>query len=299
MEKQTPRISRRYYNGISAALFLLPSAILLILFVFWPMIDSFRLSFFDWNPLKAAKFIGWGNCEKLFGDKLWWTSLFNTLYYIVLNVPLILLVALAMSLLVVNMRSGAKAFKAMYFSPTLISLVATGIIWEWLLGTNNGAVNGMLSRLGLAPVKWFSSNAMAMISIVIVTTWRWAGYYMVIIVAGLESISPHYYEAARLEGASAWQTFRNVTLPFLYPVLFFIAMMSVIGSFQEFDLFYMITLGGPGTATYVTGFLMWQTAFTNMKMGYASAMSTILFLIVLVVTIIQNRTNQSALEGEG
>lgn len=281
---------------MNAAFFLLPSAVLLAVFVFWPMLNSVELSFFNWNPLKQKAFAGWENYARLFSDKLWWTSFQNTLYYIVLNVPLIAAAALGMALLVTSVKTATKFFRGVYFLPSLISLVATGIVWQWLMGTNNGVLNSYLRLAGLEPVKWFSDTQTAMVSIVIVTIWRWAGYYMVIIVAGINGISEHYYEAADIEGASAWQKFRWITLPFLYPVLLFIVLMSTIGSFQEFDLFYMITLGGPGTSTYVTGFLMWQTAFTNMKMGYASAMSTILFLIILGFTMIQNHFNRQGWE---
>jgi ABC-type sugar transport system permease subunit len=290
--------NRRLNRGeaTSAAFFLGPSAALLAVFVFWPMLNSVELSFFNWNPLKIKAFVGGANYAKLFSDKLWWTSFQNTLYYIVLNVPLIAAAALGMALLVTSVRTATKFFRGVYFLPSLISLVATGIVWQWLMGTNNGVINSYLRMAGLEPVKWFSSTQTAMISIVIVTIWRWAGYYMVIIVAGINGISGHYYEAADIEGANAWQKFRWITLPFLYPVLLFIVLMSTIGSFQEFDLFYMITLGGPGTSTYVTGLLMWQTAFTNMKMGYASAMSTILFLIILGFTLIQNHFGRQGWE---
>ena len=283
-------------ENASAALFLLPSAVLLAVFVFWPMLNSVELSFFNWNPLKPKALVGWENYARLFSDTLWWTSFQNTLYYIVLNVPLIAAAALGMALLVTSVKTATKFFRGVYFLPSLISLVATGIVWQWLMGTNNGVLNSYLRLAGLEPVKWFSDTQTAMVSIVIVTIWRWAGYYMVILVAGINGISEHYYEAADIEGAGAWQKFRWITLPFLYPVLLFIVLMSTIGSFQEFDLFYMITLGGPGTATYVTGFLMWQTAFTNMKMGYASAMSTILFLIILGFTMIQNHFNREGWE---
>jgi ABC-type sugar transport system permease subunit len=277
------------YNTVNATLFLLPSFLLLVVFVFCPMVYSLILSFYDWNPLKGKKFIGWENFISLMQDKLWWTSLINTLYYIALNVPLIIVTSIGLALIVVSLGKWSKAFRAVFFIPTLLSLVATGIVWQWLLSTNYGIVNGVLGKLGIEPVKWFSSSSMAMISIVIVTVWRWAGYFMVIFIAALDNISRHYYEAAELEGVTHWKRFRYVTLPFLYPSIFFVFLMTVIGSFQEFDLFYMITLGGPGTSTYVTGFNMWQTAFSFMKMGYASAMSTILFIIVLIFTIVQNR----------
>lgn len=273
-------------------LFLLPSMLLLLIFVLWPMLYSMVLSFYEWNPLKDNQFVGLANYRELLHDKLWWTSVWNTLYYIVLNVPLIMILALGMAALVTRTKF-SKLFRGIYFMPTMLSLVATGIAWNYLLGTNNGAVNGLLNACGLGSVKWLTSGKIAMVSIVIVTAWRWAGYYMVMLVAGMLGISEQYYEAASLEGAGPWQKFWHITLPELKPVLVFIALMSIIGSFQEFDLFYMITLGGPGTSTYVTGYYMYQTAFSSMKMGYASAMSVVLFVVIFVFTLLQNKWTKS------
>ena len=194
---------------ICAVLFLLPSALLLLIFVLWPMLYSGVMSFFNWDPLKGASFIGIKNFVKLMGDKLWWTSLVNTSFYIVLNVPLIILFALAMSELVVALAKRStflsKLFKSVYFLPAVLSLVATSIAWRYLLNTNTGSINGILVTLGLDPVGWFTNSKLAMLSIVIITTWRWAGYYMVMIVAGRLSISEEYYEAANIDGASGWR----------------------------------------------------------------------------------------------
>ena len=278
-------------HELTIAAFLLPSMLLLIIFVLWPMLDSMYLSFFKWNPLKANEFLGLENYRNLMKDKIWWISVKNTIYYIVLNVPLIIIVSLIMASLVMKTKA-SKLFRGIYFLPTMLSLVATGIVWNYLLGTNNGVVNGLLKSLGLGQVKWFTSSKVAMISIVIVTIWRWAGYYMVMIVAGMLDISEQYYEAADIDGASSWQKFCHITLPGLRPILVFIALMSVIGSFQEFDLFYMITSGGPGTSTYVTGFYMYQAAFSSMKMGYASAMSVVLFVVILIITLFQNKVTK-------
>lgn len=291
--KKQIHTQQNLYNTFYVIAFLLPSFLLLAVFVFWPMIYSMVLSFFDWNPLKGKEFTGLANFQTLFHDNLWWTSLRNTIYYIVLNVPLILLTSLAMAVIVVSLGRTSKLFRGIFFVPTMLSLVATGIVWSYLLNTNTGVVNGLLNKIGLPSVRWFTSGKIAMLSIVIVTVWRWAGYYMVMFVAGMLGISEQYYEAAELEGATRWQKFRHITLPQLKPMIYFVSLMSVIGSFQEFDLFYMITLGGPGTSTYVTGFYMWQTAFSSMKMGYASAMSVVLFVIVLVFTLIQNKLTQT------
>ncbi|WP_343248339.1 sugar ABC transporter permease [Diplocloster hominis] len=293
MKKKCRSKRQRFYHSSCVILFLLPSFLLLAVFVFWPMIYSMVLAFFEWNPLKGKEFTGLLNFRTLMQDDLWWTSLKNTIYYIILNVPLIVAAALGLAEIVVSLGRTSKLFRGIYFIPTMLSLVATGIVWSYLLNTNTGVINGLLNQIGLPSVKWFTSGKVAMLSIVIVTIWRWAGYYMVMFVAGMLGISEQYYEAADLEGAGRFQKFRYITLPQLKPMIYFVALMSIIGSFQEFDLFYMITLGGPGTATYVTGFYMWQTAFSSMKMGYASAMSVVLFVIVLLFTVIQNKVTQA------
>ena len=200
-----------------AVMFLLPSALLLLIFVLWPMLYSGVMSFFNWDPLKGASFIGVKNFVKLMKDELWWTSLKNTLFYIVLNVPLIILFALAMSELIVALAKRStflsKLFKSVYFLPAVLSLVATSIAWRYLLNTNTGSINGILVSLGFDSVGWFTNGKLAMLSIVIITTWRWAGYYMVMIVAGRLSISEEYYEAANIDGANGWQKFTGITLP--------------------------------------------------------------------------------------
>lgn len=276
-----------------AAVFLVPSFLLLLAFVFWPMVYSAIMSFFDWDPLKGASFTGLRNYIKLAKDDLWWDSVINTLYYIVLNVPLIIVFALMMSEVVVSFvkRSPvlSKVLRSTYFLPSVLSLVATSIAWRYMMNTNTGSINGILVKLGLDPVGWFTNADIAMLSIVIITIWRWAGYYMVMLVAGRMGISEEYYEAASIDGASRSRQFFSITLPLLRPILYVIALMSIIGSFQEFDLFYMITSGGPGTSTYVTGYYLYQSAFFSRKMGYACAMAVILFIFVFLLTLAQSK----------
>ena len=276
-----------------ATAFLIPSFLLLLAFVFWPMVYSAIMSFFDWDPLKGASFTGLKNYTKLAGDDLWWDSVINTLYYIILNVPLIIVFALIMSEVVVSFvkRSPfwSKVLRSIYFLPSVLSLVATSIAWRYMMNTNTGSINGILAELGLDPVGWFTNADIAMLSIVTITTWRWAGYYMVMLVAGRMGISEEYYEAASIDGASKCRQFFSITLPLLRPILYVIALMSIIGSFQEFDLFYMITSGGPGTSTYVTGYYLYQSAFFSRKMGYACAMAVILFVFVFLLTLAQSK----------
>ena len=286
-------VKRKRGDWQIAVLFLLPSLILLGLFVFWPMIDSIRMSFYDWNPLKGKIFTGLENYQNLLKDKLWWTSLGNTIKYILMNVPPIVIFSIIMCELVLFANNKSKVIskfiRGSFFLPCALSLVATGVAWRYLMGTNYGVINNFLSALGLEKVGWLTDGKIALGSMAIVTIWRWAGYYMVMIIAGMLNVSTQYYEAASLEGATSWQKFRYITLPELKTILIFIALMSIIGSFQEFDLFYMITSGGPGTATYVTGYYMYQQAFSSMNMGYSSAMAVFLFVVILFFTIIQNK----------
>lgn len=272
-------------------LFLFPSLLLLALFVFWPMADSIRMSFYDWNPLKGKTFNGLENYITLIHDKLWWTSLWNTIKYILMNVPPIVIFAVIMCELVLYANKFnttiSKLVRGIYFLPCALSLVATGVAWRYLMGTNYGVINNFLKALHLPAVGWLTDSKTALLSMAIVTIWRWAGYYMVMVVAGRLEISQEFYEAADLDGANAWHKFISITLPQLKPVLTYIILMCVIGTFQEFDLVYTITNGGPGTSTYLTGLTLYKTAFSSLKMGYSSAMAVFIFLISLIISILQ------------
>lgn len=271
--------------------FLLPSLFLLALFVFWPMIDSVRMSFYDWNPLRGKTFTGLENYKNLVQDKLWWTSLWNTIKYILMNVLPIVIFAIIMTELVlfankIN-KTVSKLVRGVFFLPCALSLVATGVAWRFLMGTNYGVINNFLKIFGISPVGWLTSGRIALVSMAIVTIWRWAGYYMVMVVAGRLEISQEYYEAANLDGANAWQKFISITLPQLKPVLTYIILMCVIGTFQEFDLVYTMTNGGPGTSTYLTGLTLYKTAFSSLKMGYSCAMAVFIFLLSIIISVLQ------------
>jgi len=283
---------------VDLLVFLVPSLALLAIFVLWPMIYSIAMSFYDWNPLKEKIFIGIENYIHLFKDELWWESVWNTTKYTLINVPIIVVVALLMSELVIFIEKKSKFLvklvKSVYFLPCVLSLVATGVAWRYLLGTNYGVINGMLNSLGLHSVAWLTSTKIALATMAMVTVWRWSGYYMVIAVAGRLDIPVSYYEAADIEGAGAWHKFRFITLPLLKPVLFYIVLVCVIGTFQEFDLVYAMTAGGPSTSTYLTGYDLYRTAFSSLKMGYASAMAVFLFVFSIIITIIQFRFNKES-----
>lgn len=297
MDRQRLRSKLKKKDRQIAVFFLLPSIILLLVFVLWPMIYSIAMSFFDWNPLKDKIFIGLENYRTLFGDKVWWTSFKNTLLYILMNVPAILALSLAMSELVlfISRRSNtlSKLVRSMFFLPCVFSLVATGVAWKYLLGTNYGVVNAMLNQIGLPSVKWLTNGRLALVSVAIVCVWRWSGYYMVMVVAGRLEIPEDYYEAATLEGAGGWQKFRSITLPLLRPVMTYIILMCVVGTFQEFDLVYTMTAGGPGTSTSLTGYYLYKTALSSLKMGYSSTMAVLLFIVSFVFSFFQIKLDKA------
>lgn len=198
-------VKRKRGDWQIAVLFLLPSLILLGLFVFWPMIDSIRMSFYDWNPLKGKIFTGLENYQNLLKDKLWWTSLGNTIKYILMNVPPIVIFSIIMCELVLFANNKSKVIskfiRGSFFLPCALSLVATGVAWRYLMGTNYGVINNFLSALGLEKVGWLTDGKIALGSMAIVTIWRWAGYYMVMVVAGRLEISQEFFEAADLDGS--------------------------------------------------------------------------------------------------
>lgn len=290
MEYVRPKRKKKGDMGV-AFLFLLPSFLLLALFVFWPMLDSVKMSFYDWHPLKGQSFIGLENYKNLLKDDLWWTSLKNTVFYILINVFPIAVFAIIMAELVLfaNKRNKtvSKLVRGIFFLPCALSLVATGVAWRFLMGTNYGIINHFLNKLGIPSVGWLTDGRVALISMAIVTIWRWAGYYMVMVVAGRLEISKELYEAAELDGANAWERFFSITLPQLKPVLTYIILMCVIGTFQEFDLVYTMTNGGPGTSTYLTGLTLYKTAFSSMKMGYSCTMAVFIFLLSIVISVLQ------------
>lgn len=251
------------------------------------------ISFFKWDGYNPAEFIGIKNFGKLFTDSGFLNSLRTTLYYTILTVPLTIVIALAFAMMLTRGTKGNSVFRALMFFPYIASIVAVSIVWQFLYNAEAGPINSFLRALGIEdPPRWTSSKDTALIAVAIMNIWRSAGYYMVIFIAGIVSISPALYEAARIDGAGAWQRFRHVTLPMLSPTTFFVIVITIINSFQAFTPIYIMTGGGPGYATQVLVFRIYEEAFVNSAFGYASAQAVILFLIVLVFTIFQFRSRE-------
>lgn len=269
--------------------FLLPSLAGLILFQFIPMLTSAVLSFSDWDMLSKAKYVGFDNYAEALKDETSLDSLIHIFQYIAGYMPSVLILGLFFAVLLNRKMKGVKLYRLFVFIPVITSWVAVSIVWRWLLNGQNGLVNYLLSLAGIKGPVWLQDFFWAMPSIIAVSVWKDLGYVTIILLGGLQEISDDYYEAATIDGASGLQKFFRVTLPLLTPAIFFVLVISLINGFQLFDQVMVMTGGGPAGRTSTLVQQIYGNAFQNYKMGFASAQSWILFVIIFAVTIIQQQ----------
>ncbi len=266
---------------------ILPWLVGLLLFTGGPVIASFFFSFTNWTGLRTMEFVGIENFRQLlFEDDLFWISTWNTFYYSFGAVIVGTLGALFVAILLNQKLPGTTFLRGVYYMPSIASGVAISILWMWLLNPDVGLINYALSFVGIDGPAWLASQTWVKPALILKSTWG-IGANMIIILAGLQGIPVSLYEAARIDGANWWQEFRNVTVPMLSPVLFFVIVISIINSFQILTDVLVMTQGGPGTASFVYVYYIYQAAFQYLKMGYASALAWILFAIILVLTLLQ------------
>jgi len=275
---------------LTALVFLTPNLLGFLVFTMIPIGVGIGMSFFKWDGANDPVFIGLTNFARMFTDSKFQNALQVTFLYTALTVPVtIVLSLLVASLLTANIRF-TTLYRSIFFFPYIASIVAVAIVWQFLYHAEMGPINEFLRSIGIAdPPRWTSSKDTALVAVAIMNTWRSVGYYMVLYIAGIVGIPGVYYEAAEVDGANVWQKFRHITLPMLSPTTFFIVIISIINSFQSFTPIYVMTGGGPGTATQVLVFRIYEEAFVLSNFGYASAMAFVLFLIVLLFTIFQFR----------
>lgn len=267
--------------------FVAPSLLGLLVFLAGPLVAGLFISFTNWDMLSPPRLVGLSNYVQLFQDPFVWLSLKNTLYYSVLTIPGIIVVSLALALAVNRAVFVSKLYRTMFFIPVVSSMVAVALMWKWVYNEQFGLLNWLLSRLGLPELGWLSDPRLSMLSVALVAVWKSMGYYMVLFLAGLQGIPEHLYEAATIDGAGSWRRFWSITLPLLSPTLFFVMIISVIGSFQVFDQVYVMTQGGPGNSTLVFNYYLYQNAFEFFRMGYASALAYVLFALIFIITLLQ------------
>ena len=277
-------------DWLSGYLFILPNFIGFFVFLALPVIIGLIISFSNYNGFRKFDFVGLKNYTKLFTDSFFRTAFKNTIFYSVTSVPLTIITSLLLAMALNKPLKKGVFFRTVYFFPSITSMIAIGIVWAIIFNPTKGPVNMLLASLGVKNLpKWLSSSKTALPTIVLIVVWKSAGYYMIMFLAGLKSIPPSLYEAAKIDGANSWQVFRNVTLPMLSPTTFMVTILCTISSFQVFDIINITTEGGPGQSTKVIVYRIYEEGFKNLKFGYASAMAYVLFLIILVITLIQFR----------
>ena len=275
---------------LAGYLFLLPNFAGFFLFMFIPIIMGFVISLTNYDGFKNFDFVGFKNYIDMFHDDYFIVSLKNNILYTLVTVPITIVLAILLAVALNTGIKGVSAFKAFYYFPTISSMVAVGIVWAILFNPSYGPINQFLKAVGISdPPRWLASTSSALWAVMIVSIWKQVGYYMVMLLAGLQSINKELYEAAQIDGANSVARFFNITLPMLSPVTFMVTILAIIGSFQVFDLINIMTKGGPGYATNVLVYRIYQEGFKYMRFGYASAIAYFLFLIIFIVTLIQFR----------
>jgi multiple sugar transport system permease protein len=287
------KIRWRRRELVAGLLFILPSLIGFIAFYAVPAIRGVTISFTNWDLLTPAKPVGLQNYVKLLNDPVFWNSLKVTVYYVLLNIPLQTVLALIIAVMMSRLTKSI-AIRSIIILPWLMPGVVVGLLWLWLLDPTIGIVNVVLRATGVGTIPFLSLPQYAMPSIAMINIWQYVGYTALLLFAGLQSIPGSVYEAASIDGASEVQMFTRVTIPLLRPVLVFVLVTSVIGSFQIFDTVAITTKGGPVNATTVLNYYIYEQAFSRFNMGYATAISMVLFSILIFISMAQMRLMRSS-----
>ncbi|NLP06114.1 sugar ABC transporter permease [Candidatus Fermentibacteria bacterium] len=305
-------MSKRF--RIAPFLYILPALLVLIVFRMLPILGSFAASLTEYDIGGFHRFLGTENYTRMLSDARFWGSVANTVWFVLGVVPAGMILPLLLAMLLRGKLCAKGFYRTVYFLPVVTSAVAVSVVWTWLFNPETGPVNGVLASLGMEPLSWLreprgvfemllsplgirprgilAGPSLALVSIMIVSVWKSIGYNTVLFLSGLENIPREYYEAARLDGARAWSTFRHITWPLLSPTTYYVLIMSTITSFQAFALVYVMTPppgGGPLGTTNLIVFYLYQKAFDRFDIGYASAISVFLFAVLLGLTLLQRR----------
>ncbi|MCB0570407.1 MAG: sugar ABC transporter permease [Phaeodactylibacter sp.] len=267
-----------------------PYLIHLCLFVLFPVAFSIILTFHKWNIIAPMEYIGLDNFRHLVQDRLFWKAILNTGRFLLVHIPLQLVVALALAYILNEKIAMRGFFRASFFMPVVISGVVVTILWQQLFGLETGLLNRMLSGLGLSRVEWLSNPRISMISIAIMATWKNVGLYVILFLVGLQAVPQSYYEAAEVDGASAWQKFRYITLPAINPAIFMVVILSTIGGFSLFIEPYIMTDGGPLNTTLSAMLYIYKQAFGYYHMGYSATLGLFFALLIMMVVMVQKFT---------
>jgi len=280
----------RTFRVLEPYLYLLPTLIGLALFSAGAVAVSFLMSFTHWDIISSPEWIWLENYITLWQSDLFWEVVWNTVYFILLAVPLSVVASLALALAANTTLKGIVFFRTAYFLPVVSSMIAVALVWSWIYNPEYGLLNYLLGLFfGIRGPAWLDSTSWARPAMVIVTVWKGLGYSMVIFLAGLQNIPQDLYHAATIDGAGVWKKFRHITLPMLSPTTFFVLVITLINSFQVFEQTYVLTKGGPANSTLTMSYYIYQNAFQFFQMGKAAALSYVLFAAIFAVTLLQFR----------
>jgi len=296
MQKLTPSDWGLIQQRLTPYLFLLPALLILALTVFWPALQAFYLSFtrYEYDLTQAPQWVGLANFRRLWADPVFWQTLRNTVVYLVGVVPILVVAPLALAILVNQKLRSINWFRAAYYTPVVISMVVAGIAWNGLYA-ENGLLNQLLKHLGISTtggIPWLTSPKWAIFSVMAVTVWKGLGYYMVIYLAGLQSIPADLYEAAAIDGSDGIRKHWDITVPLMKPYLVLVAAISAISATKVFEEVYIMTQGGPRNSSKTMVYYLYEQAFQNLEMSYACTIGLVLFLTILGLSILNLKLSE-------
>ena len=266
-----------------------PYLVFVIVFVVFPVLFCFFLTFNKWNIISPMKFIGTDNYSRLFHDRLFWKAIGNTLKFLLLHIPLQLVVSLFLAWLLNQKIKAASFFRASFFMPVIVSGVVVTILWQQLLGYDSGLINRVLMSMGAKKIGWLVNPDVAIYSIAVMATWKNVGLYVILFLVGLQTVPTQYYEAAKMEGATPWQQFYHITLPMINPTIFMVIILSTIGGFSLFIEPYIMTGGGPLNTTLSAVLYIYKQAFQYYNMGYSATLGFFYAIMIMTVVVLQKK----------
>lgn len=280
----------RNKTALTPYLFLAPALIVLVLMVFWPALQAFRLSFMEYgyDVTQAPEWVGLKNFQRLSQDKVFWQTLRNTVLYLICVVPVLAIAPLLLAILVNQKLKGIRWFRVAYYTPVVVSMVVAGIAWKWLYA-ENGLLNQIISGITRQDISfpWLTSPSWVLFSVMAVTIWKGLGYYMVIYLAGLQGLPADLYEAAAIDGSDGWRKHWDITLPLMKPYIFLVGVISAIAATKVFEEVFIMTQGGPRSASKTVVYYVYESAFKDLDMSYACTIGLVLFLIILALSFIR------------
>ncbi|WP_160724881.1 carbohydrate ABC transporter permease [Bacillus sp. USDA818B3_A] len=278
--------SKKLKGAITIGLFVAPALIVYSVYVLYPVLTTLMYSFYNWDGMGVGVFVGLQNYIDLFKDAIFWKALTNNTWVVFTSVFVQIPLGLIMALMLFAPIKGIRFFSSVYFFPFLMSTVAVGLLWVLMFDPINGIINQLINVFGFENVAWLSQSNTALFAVLVVIVWQFSPFYMILFKAAIVGIPEDLYEAAEIDGANPLTKFFHITLPLLMPTIVSSSILAIVGSLKAFDIFYIMTGGGPNHGTELLGTYMFKQAFINFNMGYASAIAFVMFFAALVVTII-------------